>query len=1380
MANVIGLGMQITANAAGMTSGLSEADRALQALQKVVDQSQQGLKRFAGEASGVSAAQQKLATDSEFLASAFRTGQISSQQFAEQMQSLAQESSDAAAAFAEGAMVTAANKTADEQRAAQLEQLNKLLEMGAISQETYSRATEKAMGVSAEVAAVEREKQAALSEGARVAASVATADEKRSAELERLQGLLNANAITEETYVRAVEVASGAIDDATEVERNRQAVLSDGASLTASVATSEEKRAAELARIQTLLEAGAITEQTAARARADASGESDRLAEAERQLASARADAARITAANMTPMELYDREVQQLTAHLNAGRITQDTFDRAVSKATATFVKAESAAKGYDASVDSVGLKFNELSGILSAIPGPIGSFAGRLSGLASAGEGLSRVFSGGLSQGIAGIGSSLASVVNPATLAAAGIAAIGAAASAVVSGLSTLEKETERLQNAADKLGVSFRFIETLEQAATMSGVAFETVNGAMTKLLKTLAGADEESKAATAALDRLGVSLEDIKGKNSEEQLKLIGERLQAIEDPAKRAAAATAIFGKSGAELLPFFQNLGIAEQTLNRFNARLSEVDAGRVLALGDSFDAVRASLSGVSNELLTPFIGITQSLSDGLSSALATFGRNIGAVLDIFAPLTSTIGLAGNLFLQFGATLGNIIGTVLEPFAASGRIVSSVIDAISQATTSVAGRINEAVVGFREFFKFEGLAASFRDTLAQIGDVVSRVAAIAQAAFARLAEVIGDTLGRASAVVGQAVAQFLEFSGVGDVVTAFSATVSTAFTYLWDTIKGIVGSVGGFIEKVLQFAEEWLGIVPEIEQPVVAEIELTGGDAIAELVAESKTLKTTLESITKNVGDAINESAKFGQAGFDAALKYQTSIDALKNQLERGLFNEETFRREAEKAGVAFKQELAKIEEGAKLEVQINAEAEKTLDGIQSQINKAIEGATRFGQAGFDAALQFQDKLKDLGAQFDDGRINAATLADEVAKATGEYDKQIAGLKQIQDLQNKTLEDEKARVKELLKESDTRTKLEQDISAVLNEQRRTQEEIQKQREAGSIAAADEAVARLAQLDQLQARLEDQQQAVEQGFGEGFAKAFDSTNKGIDSLIVKAEQFGNVGALAAEALGAGIQRAQEQAIDGILTKETYDREVARQQDLFSQRLASAQRVEDFLNQGLSQRQRAELEGVAAIEKRKKEAAVNVQVLEANIQTEQAAIEQAREEGRLKDAKAGVERLRQLEYAKKVEQGIVDGRVGVGQQQQQFQNQYAAQQEEIFSRQQQQQQAAAQEQAKLAEARRQAEEAEYNRQVARITELNTLGSRTVQTADVRTQEGAALVLGLLANEQDPALIESRLQTKALNAIALSTAKTAANYLGQTVSIVGSAQLG
>jgi hypothetical protein len=47
-------------------------------------------------------------------------------------------------------------------------------------------------------------------------------------------------------------------------------------------------------------------------------------------------------------------------------------------------------------------------------------------------------------------------------------------------------------------------------------------------------------------------------------------------------------------------------------------------------------------------------------------------------------------------------------------------------------------------------------------------------------------------------------------------------------------------------------------------------------------------------------------------------------------------------------------------------------------------------------------------------------------------------------------------------------------------------------------------------------------------------------------------------------------------------------------------------------------------------------------------------------------------------------------------------------------------------------------------------------------------------------MANAQDPALIEARLQTKQLNAIALGIAQAAANYFNAPVAIVGSAVLG
>ena len=129
---------------------------------------------------------------------------------------------------------------------------------------------------------------------------------------------------------------------------------------------------------------------------------------AAQQEAAALQRAAQITEANLSPLQRYDAALAELDAQLQAGRISQETYTRATEKAAKGLTDAERAARGLEAATakidDNAGkttLQFNELSGIFAALPGPIGNVAGRVSGLASAGEGLSRIFAGGLRDGI-------------------------------------------------------------------------------------------------------------------------------------------------------------------------------------------------------------------------------------------------------------------------------------------------------------------------------------------------------------------------------------------------------------------------------------------------------------------------------------------------------------------------------------------------------------------------------------------------------------------------------------------------------------------------------------------------------------------------------------------------------------------------------------------------------------------------------------------------------------------------------------------------------------------------------------------------------------------------------------------------------------------
>jgi hypothetical protein len=82
------------------------------------------------------------------------------------------------------------------------------------------------------------------------------------------------------------------------------------------------------------------------------------------------------------------------------------------------------------------------------------------------------------------------------------------------------------------------------------------------------TISKAAGGGKEAVQALSSIGLSAADFQGLSSSEQFTLIANAINGITDPAQRAAAAVAIFGKSGADLLPAFRELGGNSQSRSR--------------------------------------------------------------------------------------------------------------------------------------------------------------------------------------------------------------------------------------------------------------------------------------------------------------------------------------------------------------------------------------------------------------------------------------------------------------------------------------------------------------------------------------------------------------------------------------------------------------------------------------------------------------------------------------------------------------------------------------------------------------------------------------------------------------------------------------------
>jgi phage-related protein len=1167
-------------------------------------------------------------------------------------------------------------------------------------------------------------------------AAAAAAQQEFAARFAELSERLRAGAIGPEEYARAFAALK---DEAKETA----AIFGEAAKITERNRTEEDRRAETIARLDRALELGAINQREYNAEMIQATGVNEQIAAAERERAELSARAARVVEANLTASQraqnTYNAELLEYQTLLRAGAISQADFNLAVERSAQSFAKATVEANKAGSAIDAAGkggkLQFNELSGILSALPGPLGGVAGRISGLASAGEGLSRVFAGGLSAGISGVGASVAALVNPFTVGVAGVAAFGAAASAVASGLGQLSGTVEQLGFAARQAGVDFQTIQVLDEAATRAGVSVETLATGVQRFGARLSDAAKGSGETFTALQQLGFSLEEIQQgqRDPTEFAARVATALEQIPEPARQAQLQIDILGRGGESLVRAFSEIPGATVAIRQFGGAISDLDQNRLLELDGAFENVQRSVLGLGRELLTPFTGITQSISEGLAPTIAAFGRNIGAVLDIFSPLTSAVGAQINLFLQFGATVANLVGTILEPFAAVGRTIGQAFDGMSQAVTSVFASVNDTVLGFRSLFAFDGTAAKFGGTIASVASTVERLATIVTTAFGKLGEVIASTVTETVGNIGEMVGQFLEFTGLGDAIESIANLVAGIFGKIGEFFSGIAGGVGGFVSNLLDTAEGFLGIDNSAKEAADGVNQTT--EAVQQLSAEQrKSLEEVQKAVEKSQGTldtVIQKSAEFGQAGFDAALRFQDALADLQEQADSGELNAEQYSR-----GVA----LATAEYDRQIE---------SIRRVQEETRKAAEESQRKAEADRSVADQLLEQVRiqeQFGGDAERARAAEAVLAVEreiakvresVAAARDNGDEQAVanGNTRIEQLQTiakqqqaiadgsaqaaadeaKRLDDQRKRIDDLLAAGQEQTQIERDIIAVQEQQRLVQAELNDARLAQNTQDANAAVARLAQLDQLQAKLEEQQQAAEQGFGNGFAAAFEAVDRNIGQVIDKAAQFGNAGAEAAARLQQGIAAAQEQARDGILNAEAFDREVARQQEVFNKEIQNIEKADQLRKQKID---------------------------------ENAKLREQAEEQAVRNAEAAQQ-----------------------------------QQQQLVEQQRQQQQAIFQEQQRIAEERRQAEEAEFNRQQERLRQLNTLGSSTVNTADVRTAEGAALVLNLAGSAQDPALIEARLQTKALQSISQVAAQVAATYFSQfnlPVAIVGAARLG
>lgn len=343
------------------------------------------------------------------------------------------------------------------------------------------------------------------------------------------------------------------------------------------------------------------------------------------------------------------------------------------------------------------------------------------------------------------------------------------------------------KLDDTAQKTGLSRKALQEFGFAAVQNGSSVEEFAGAVTKLSKGLVESAKTGKGPVSeAFRSMGISMRDpaVKSKNLEQILYLVASRFETMPDGAEKTALAMKLFGKSGADLIPTLNKgvRGLAElrTKANDLGFVLSDKTISDLDSFGDQIDEAKAGLQALRNQGVAALLPLLKELLTRFQTWVSTNQELIRTTIaDVVYALAEALKL-----------LGTILIFVIEHWKIFAAVIGSLV-VIKTVTALVA-----ALVFLKSVFIAVGIAAkaAWLSALGPVGLIV--------AAIALLGVVLYKYRDKVKAVLF-AVGRFFKnlwTSIKTGVVSTFNEVVGFVTGYI-DDIKQVFIDVGNAIMKI---------------------------------------------------------------------------------------------------------------------------------------------------------------------------------------------------------------------------------------------------------------------------------------------------------------------------------------------------------------------------------------------------------------------------------------------------------------------------------------------------------------------------------------------------------------------------------------------------
>lgn len=273
-----------------------------------------------------------------------------------------------------------------------------------------------------------------------------------------------------------------------------------------------------------------------------------------------------------------------------------------------------------------------------------------------------------------------------------------GASSAALIALTKSSLDQIDTLGKHADRLNASTEGLAGLRHQAELTGTSYSTLDKALGQMVKRLGEARQGSGEAKKFLEAMNIDFQRLSELKADEQYSAIADGISKLGNATDQAAAANAIFGRSGIDMLAQLKegSKGFAAATAEAeaLGLSLSRVDAAMVEEANDAMTRMKRVATGLGNTIavkVSPFIkaiadrfteagkeskGFVNEVEAGMDIATKALGFVLDRVQDIargFLAIKAATQLANTKYKEFADGFGDIIGAERQAEKAAAEL-----------------------------------------------------------------------------------------------------------------------------------------------------------------------------------------------------------------------------------------------------------------------------------------------------------------------------------------------------------------------------------------------------------------------------------------------------------------------------------------------------------------------------------------------------------------------------------------------------------------------------------------------------------------------------------------------------------------------------------